>query len=176
MFNSSWLSNRPQLVCQRQHRDWYGLQMALLAFNVSLTSELNLRLTGARSHFIHVDKQAGDSNISNTYKCSKTVWKTSQFRNLVKSRFRERCQRHQSVIYLLRRKENHSRFLFSPLNHCSTYFILFSKGTLSYLLIVSCKNLSISGKGETIRMYRAFNLSLPSGYRLRKREREKKKS
>ncbi len=41
---------------------------------------------------------------------------------------------------------------------------------LSYLLIVSCRNLSISGKGETIRMYRAFNLSLLSGYRLREKE------
>ncbi len=41
---------------------------------------------------------------------------------------------------------------------------------LSYLLIVSCRNLSISGKGETIRMYRAFNLSLLSGYRLRENE------
>ncbi len=41
---------------------------------------------------------------------------------------------------------------------------------LSYLLIVSCRNLSISGKGETIRMYRAFNPSLLSGYRLREKE------
>ncbi len=67
------------------------------------------------------------------------------------------------MIYILGRKF----ILLSPtLNHCGTYFFC----NLSYLLIVSCRNLSISGKGETIRMYRAFNLSLLSGYRLRENE------